>query len=104
MNIKQLFQIEDFLSINMCINVHVEIVAESTFEEAFGKTYSPNMDEVKVKGLYIVIFPENDDDARDIRKSLEAIFSLNENKANWYVYRDLFTYDLRIAIEVERYE
>lgn len=104
MTLKQLFQIEDFLSINMCINVHVEIVAESTFEEAFGKTYSPNMDEVKVKGLYIVIFPENDDDARDIRKSLEAIFSLNENKANWYVYRDLLTYDLRIAIEVERYE
>lgn len=104
MNIKQLFQIEDFLSINMCINVHVEIVAESTFEEAFGKTYSPNMDEVKVKGLYIVIFPENDDDARDIRKSLEDIFSLNENKANWYVYRDLLTYDLRIAIEVERYK
>lgn len=104
MNIKQLFQIEDFLSMNMCINVHVEIVAESTFEEAFGKTYSPNMDEVKVKGLYIVIFPENDDDARDIRKSLEAIFSLNENKANWYVYRDLLTYDLRIAIEVERYK
>lgn len=103
MTLKQLFQIEDFLSINMCINVHVEIVAESTFEEAFGKTYSPNMDEVKVKGLYIVIFPENDDDARDIRKSLEAIFSLNENKANWYVYRDLLTYDLRIAIEVERY-
>ena len=104
MNIKQLFQIEDFLSINMCINVHVEIVAESTFEEAFGKTYSPNMDEVKVKGLYIVIFPENDDDARDIRKSLETIFSLNENKANWYVYRDLLTYDLRIAIEIERYK
>ena len=104
MTLKQLFQIEDFLSINMCINVHVEIVAESTFEEAFGKTYSPNMDEVKVKGLYIVIFPENDDDARDIRKSLEAIFSLNENKANWYVYRDMFTFDFRIAIEVERYK
>ena len=104
MNIKQLFQIEDFLSINMCINVHVEIEAESTIEEAFGKTYTPNMDEVKVKGLYIVIFPENDDDARDIRKSLEAIFSLNENKANWYVYRDMFTFDFRIAIEVERYK
>ena len=104
MTIKQLFQIEDFLSINMCINVHVEIVAESTFKEAFGETYSPNMDEVKVKGLYIVIFPENDDDARNLRKSLEAIFSLNENKANWYVYRDMLTADLRITIEVERYE
>lgn len=104
MTLKQLFQIEDFLSINKCFKVHVEIVAESTFEEAFGKAYSPNMDEVKVKGLYIVLFPENDDDARDIRKSLEAIFSLNENKANWYVYRDMFTFDLRIAIEVERYK
>ena len=104
MTLKQLFQIEDFLSINRCLTVHVEIVAESAFEDAFGKTYSPNMDDVKVKGLYIVIFPEDDDDARDIRNSLDAIFSLNENKANWYVYRDLLTGDLRIAIEVERYK
>ena len=74
------------------------------FKGAFGGTYSPNLDKIKVKGLYIIIFPEDDDDARDIRKSLEAIFSLNENKANWYVYRDMLTFDLRIAIEVERYE
>ena len=104
MTLKQLFRVEDFLSINQCITVHLAIEAESTFEEAFGKTYTPNMDEVKVKGLYIIIFPEDDDDARDIRKSLEAIFSLDENKANWYVYRDLLTQDLRIAIEVEKYE
>lgn len=104
MTIEQLFQIEDFLSINMCINVHVAIETESTFKDAFGGTYSPNLDEVKVKGLYIVIFPEDDDDARDIRKSLEVIFSLNENKANWYVYRDMLTADLRIAIEVEKYK
>lgn len=104
MTLKQLFRVEDFLSINQCITVHLAIEAESTFEEAFGKTCTPNMDEVKVKGLYIIIFPEDDDDARDIRKSLEAIFSLDENKANWYVYRDLLTQDLRIAIEVEKYE
>ena len=104
MTLKQLFQIEDFLSINMCINVHVEIEAETSFKGAFGGTYSPNLDKIKVKGLYIIIFPEDDDDARDIRKSLEAFFSRNENKANWYVYRDMLTFDLRIAIEVERYE
>ena len=104
MTIEQLFHVEDFLSINQCITVHVAIEAESTIEEAFGKTYTPNMDEVKVKGLYIIIFPEDDDDARAIRKSLETIFSLDENKANWYVYRDLLTYDLRIVIEVEKYE
>ena len=104
MTLKQLFQIEDFLSMNQCLTVHVNIVAESTFKDAFGETYSPNMDEVKVKGLYIVIFPEDDDDARDIRKSLEALFRLNENEANWYVYRDMLTMDLRIVIEVERYK
>ena len=104
MTIEQLFHVEDFLSINQCITVHVAIEAESTIEEAFGKTYTPNMDEVKVKGLYIIIFPEDDDDARAIRKGIENIFSLDENKANWYVYRDLLTYDLRIAIEVERYK
>lgn len=104
MTIEQLFHVEDFLSMNQCENVHVAIEAESTIEEAFGKTYTPNMDDVKVKGLYIIIFPENDDDARNIRKSLEDIFSLDENKANWYVYRDLLTADLRIAIEVERYK
>ena len=65
MTIEQLFHVEDFLNINRCKNVHVAIEAESTIEEAFGKTYTPNMDEVKVKGLYIVIFPEDDDDARD---------------------------------------
>ena len=104
MTLKQLFQIEDFISINGCINVHVEIKAESTIKEAFGETFTIDMDDVKVKGLYIVIFPEDDDDARAIRKGLETIFSLDENKANLYVYRDMFTFDFRIAIEVERYK
>ena len=104
MTLKQLFRVEDFLSVNDCITVHLDIEAESTLEEAFGKTYTPNMDEVKVKGLYIIIFPEDDDEARDLRKSLEVILSLDGNKANWYVYRDLLTADLRIVIEVEKYE
>lgn len=104
MTIEQLFHVEDFLNINRCENVHVAIEAESTIKEAFGETCTIDMDDVKVKGLYIIIFTEDDDDARDIRKSLETIFSLDENEANWYVYRDLFTADLRIAIEVERYK
>ena len=104
MTIEQLFHVEDFLNINRCENVHVAIEAESTIEEAFGKTYTPNMDEVKVKGLYIVIFPEDDDDARDMRKGLENVFSLNGIDANWYVYRDMLTTDFRIAIEVEKYK
>lgn len=104
MTIEQLFHVEDFLNINRCENVHVAIEAESTIKEAFGETCTIDMDDVKVKGLYIIIFPEDDDDARDIRKGLETIFSRDENKANWYVYRDLLTADLRIAIEIERYK
>lgn len=104
MTTEQLYHVEDFLNINRCENVHVAIEAESTIKEAFGETCTIDMDDVKVKGLYIIIFPEDDDDARDIRKSLETIFSLDENKANWYVYRDLLTADLRIAIEVEKYK
>ena len=98
MTYNQLFKLEDFLASNLCTYTHLNI------EKEFGKTYTPNMDEVKVKGLYIIIFPEDDDDARAIRKGLETIFSLDENKANWYVYRDMFTFDFRIAIEVERYK
>lgn len=104
MTIEQLFHVEDFFNINRCENVHVAIEAESTIKEAFGETLTIDMDDVKVKGLYIIIFPEDDDDAKDIRKSLETIFGLDENKANWYVYRDLLTADMRIAIEVERYK
>lgn len=104
MTVEQLFHVEDFLNINRCENVHVAIEAESTIKEAFGETCTIDMDDVKVKGLYIIIFPEDDDDAKDIRKSLETIFGLDENKANWYVYRDLLTADMRIAIEVERYK
>lgn len=104
MTLKQLFQIEDFISINGCINVHVEIKAESTIKEAFGETFTTDVDDVKVKGLYIIIFPEDDDDARDMRKGLENVFSLNGIDANWYVYRDMLTTDFRIAIEVEKYK
>ena len=35
---------------------------------------------------------------------IRNIKQIDENKANWYVYRDMFTFDFRIAIEVERYK
>lgn len=104
MTLKQLFKIEDYLSINGCLNIHIEIKGESTFKEAFGETFTIDMDDIKVKGLYIIIFPNDDDDARDLRKGIERILSLYEINANWYVYRDMLTADLRIAIEVEKYK
>ena len=104
MTLKQLFQIEDYLSVTGCLNTHIEIKDESTIKEAFGETFTIDMDDVKVKGLYIVIFPDDDDDARDIRKGLKTILSLYDIDANLYVFRYMRTADFRIAIEVEKYK
>ena len=104
MTLKQLFQIEDYLSVTGCLNTHIEIKDESTIKEAFGETFTTDMDDVKVKGLYIVIFPDDDDDARYIIKGLETILSLYEIDTNLYVYRDMRTADYRIAIVVEKYK
>lgn len=100
MKYKELFKIEDFLSMNQCLTVHTEIEKESTFGEAFGKTYNEGLDDTKVQGLYIIIFPEDDDDARDMYKGLTNLY-LNKNfNTSFILYRDMLTADLRIAIEV----
>lgn len=100
MTYKDLFEIEDFLSVNQSLTVHTEIVKECTFEEAFGRTFKESLDNVKVQGLYIIIFPEDDDDARDTYKGLINLFNNKVIKSNIYFYRDMLTADLRIAIEV----
>ena len=104
MTLKQLFQIEDYLSVTGCLNTHIEIKDESTIKEAFGETFTIDMDDVKDIGLYIVIFPDDDDDARDIRKGLKTILNLYEIDTNWYMFRVMRTADFRIAIEVEKYK
>lgn len=100
MTYKELFKIEDFLSMNQCTTVHTEIENESTFKEAFGETFSEVLDYVKVQGLYIIVIPENDDDAKDMYKGLVNLFDNKDFNSNFYYYRDMLTADLRIAIEV----
>ena len=100
MTYKELFKIEDFLSVNQCITVHTEIEKESTFKEAFGESYNEGLDDVKVQGLYIIIFPEDDDDARDTYKGLTNLYLNKDFNSFFILYRDMLTADLRIAIEV----
>lgn len=100
MTYRELFKVEDFLSMNQCLTIHTEIEVESTFKEAFGETFSEDLDKVKVQGLYIIIFPEGDDDARDMYKGLVNLFDNKEFNSSFYYYRDMLTADLRIAIEV----
>lgn len=59
---KQLFQLEDFLSREKANLIHIEIEEQSTLEKAFGKSANPLFDDLRVQGLYIVVFPEDDTD------------------------------------------
>ena len=60
MTYKQLFQLEDFLSAARANPIHIEIKEQSTIEKAFGKSANPLFDDLKVQGLYIVVYPEDD--------------------------------------------
>lgn len=62
MTYKQLFQLEDFLSAAGANPIHIEIEEQSTIEKAFGKSANPLFDDLKVQGLYIAVYPEDDAD------------------------------------------
>lgn len=100
MTYKELFRIEDFLNVNQNLTVHLEIEKKSTFKEAFGESYNEGLDDVKVQGLYIIVFPEDDDDARDTYKGLTNLYLNKDFNSFFILYRDMLTADLRIAIDV----
>lgn len=62
MTYKQLFKLEDFLSAADANPIHIEIEEPTTLEKAFGKSANPLYDDLKVQGLYIAVYPENDID------------------------------------------
>ena len=62
MTYNQLFKLEDFLASNLCTYTHLNIEKETTFEDAFGSSYTAFFNNTIVEGLYIVIFPESNKD------------------------------------------
>ena len=66
----QLFRLSDFLSINHAISVYTEIEDETSFKDAFGDFPLTMVNESKVKGLYIVVFPEDEEDRESIYKGI----------------------------------
>lgn len=58
----QLFKLEDFLSAAEANPIHIEIEEPSTLAKAFGKSANPLFDDLKVQGLYIAVYPEDDID------------------------------------------
>ena len=61
MTYNQLFKLADFLSANEAVTTYIELEEETSFKEAFGD-FPLVDDEAKVKGLYIVVFPESETD------------------------------------------
>ena len=66
----QLFKLSDFLSINHAISVYTEIEDETSFKDAFGDFPFAMVNDKMVKGLYIVIFPEDEEDRESIYKGI----------------------------------
>ena len=79
MKYKQLFELEDFLSSNLCTYSHENIEEETTFENAFGKSQTAFFNEHIVQGLFIVVFAESVQDGVSLYNSmLLALPSLQE--------------------------
>lgn len=66
----QLFKLSDFLSINHAISIYTEIEDETSFKDAFGDFPLAMVNDKMVKGLYIVIFPEDEEDRESIYKGI----------------------------------
>lgn len=58
----QLFKLADFLNASEAVTTYIEIEEETSFKEAFGDFPLTMVNEGRVKGLYIVVFPESDED------------------------------------------
>ena len=66
----QLFKLADFLSANEASTVFVELEEETSFKEAFGDFPLAMVNESKVKGLYVVVFPESEVDKEFLYKGI----------------------------------
>lgn len=66
----QLFKLADFLSANEAVTTYIEIEEETSFKEAFGDFPLTMVNEGRVKGLYIVVFPESEVDREYLYKGI----------------------------------
>ena len=66
----QLFKLADFLNANEAVSIYIEIEEETSFKDAFGDFPLAMINESKVKGLYIVVFPEDAEDRESLYKGI----------------------------------
>lgn len=66
----QLFKLADFLNASQAVSTYLEIEEETSFKEAFGDFPLAMVNEGRVKGLYIVVFPESEEDREFLYKGI----------------------------------
>lgn len=99
MTYNQLFKLEDFLAINLCSYIHLNIEKEKTFKNAFGSSYTAFVNDTLVEGLYIVVFPESNKDGISIYNNM--ILSIPDVLKNATCFLDLDeSRNLRLIIGV----
>ena len=87
MTYNQLFELEDFLASNLCSYTHLNIEKETTFKKAFGSSYTAFFNDTLVEGLYIVVFPESNEDGITIYNNM--ILSMPDIKEYATCFLDL---------------
>lgn len=103
MTYNQLFKLEDFLASNLCTYTHLNIEKETTFEDAFGASYTSFFNNTIVVGLYIMIFPESNDDGIVIYNNM--VLSIPDIIKNATCFLDIDeSGNLRIIIGVSETE
>lgn len=66
----QLFKLADFLSANEAVTTYIELEEETSFKDAFGEFPLHMINDLMVKGLYIVVFPESETDKEYLYKGI----------------------------------
>lgn len=87
MTYNQLFKLEDFLASNLCTYTHLNIEKETTFKDALGASYTAFFNNTIVEGLYIMIFPESNNDGITIYNNM--VLSIPDIIKNTTLFLDI---------------
>ena len=95
----QLFKLADFLSANEAVTTYIELEEETSFKEAFGE-FRKIVDDTRVKGLYIVVLPDDTKDRDRLYKGIKDFCKGIENNTEMVVGIDENGFD-KIVIKVD---
>lgn len=94
-----LFKLENCLSSNLATSLHIDIEEEMSYEKAFNVT-GPFKD-MKAKGLYIVVFCEDEAEAIYLWNAINKVVEFKWNNSMLKTVNEYGDY--KLIIEVNEY-